>query len=432
MAGAELFDRLCLRLCIRDKGVEGNNRGNTEFLNILDVLLQVDDTFLQGLDILFLEFCLGNAAVIFESLDACYDDNRVGMQVSHAALDVKELLSAEVSAESRLSDRVVGDLDGSLCRADRVAAVRDVGEGTAVNKSRGVLNGLDQVGGDGFFEEGHHGTGHFKSLGKHGFALIIVADHDAVKTLAEVFPVLCKTENCHDFGSRCDDKAILAKRSVHLGAHADDDVAQGAVIHVHAAFPDDPGGIDAQSVSVMNMVVNSRCQQVVGRSDGVEITCKMQVELLHGKYLGIAAAGSAALDAEAGPQRRLAQSQHDTLSKLVESVRHAYAGSRFSFTRRGGVDGCHQDQFSVRTAFQALQILIREFCLILSIQFQRVRGNSRRLGNLSDRKEFGLLCDLDICLHFASSLVRSRFLSHETMPGVQSAPGGLNITDVLL
>ena len=349
MADAELFDRLCLRLGICDEGVEGDDCGNAEFLDIFNMFLEVHDTLLQSLDILFLEVCFGNASVVLKGLDAGDDDDCVRMKLRHAALDIQELLSAQISAESRLGDRVVGDLESRPGRADRVAAVSDVGEGAAVNKSGSVLDGLDEVGGDGFLEKGHHGTGHLQGLCQNRLTLVIVSDHDAVKAPAEIFSVCGKAQDSHDLGSGGDDEAVLAERSVHLCAHADDDVAQSAVVHIHAALPDDSGGIDPEHVSVMDVVINSCRQQVVGGCDGMEIASEMQVEFLHGKDLGIAAACRSALDAEAGSQRGLTQGEHDILSKLVESVRHTDTGGRLSFSRGSGVDGSHKDQFPVRT-----------------------------------------------------------------------------------
>ena len=55
------------------------------------------------------------------------------------------------------------------------------------------------------------------------------------------------------------------------------------------------------------MIVDQRRQQVVGGGDGVEIAGEMEIDVLHRHDLGIAAAGRAALDAEAGPERGLAQ-----------------------------------------------------------------------------------------------------------------------------
>ena len=46
------------------------------------------------------------------------------------------------------------------------------------------------------------------------------------------------------------------------------------------------------------MVVKHGGQQVVGRADGVHVSGKMEVNVLHGHHLGVTAAGGAPFDAE--------------------------------------------------------------------------------------------------------------------------------------
>ena len=58
-------------------------------------------------------------------------------------------------------------------------------------------------------------------------------------------------------------------------------------------------------------------QQVVGRGDGVHIPGKVEVDILHGQHLGIAAPGGAALDAEHRPQGGLPQGDDGVLAQSV-------------------------------------------------------------------------------------------------------------------
>ena len=69
-----------------------------------------------------------------------------GRDTRIAALDVQELLCAQICAEAGLGDDVVGQREAELGGHDAVAAVGDVGEGTAVNEGGGALQSLDQVG----------------------------------------------------------------------------------------------------------------------------------------------------------------------------------------------------------------------------------------------------------------------------------------------
>ena len=75
----------------------------------------------------------------------------------------------------------------------------------------------------------------------------------------------------------------------------------------------------AEPVAPVDVVVDHRGEQVVRRRDGVEVAGEVEVDVLHRHDLGIAAAGGAALDAEAGPERGLAQAHHRLLADAVEA-----------------------------------------------------------------------------------------------------------------
>ena len=86
-----------------------------------------------------------------------------------------------------------------------------------------------------------------------------------------------------------------------------DDRAQRAVVHVDDAAPADAARVDAERVAPIDVIVDQRGEQIVRRADGVEVAGEVEVDVLHRHDLRIAAAGGAALDAEAGTERRLAQ-----------------------------------------------------------------------------------------------------------------------------
>ena len=64
-------------------------------------------------------------------------------------------------------------------------------------------------------------------------------------------------------------------------AEANDDLPQGAFVHVDDAPPDDAALVNAQRVAEVQMVVKHGRQQVVGGGDDVEIAIEMEVDLLH-------------------------------------------------------------------------------------------------------------------------------------------------------
>ena len=103
------------------------------------MLQKVRKTLLQCLDIRRIELSLVDAAVVLQRAHGCDHDRTIRAQTRHAALDVNELLCAEIGTESRLRDRVVVQAECQSGREHGVAAVRNVCERSTVNEGRRVL-----------------------------------------------------------------------------------------------------------------------------------------------------------------------------------------------------------------------------------------------------------------------------------------------------
>ena len=84
---------------------------------------------------------------------------QVGLEPRLAAFDVEEFLGAEIGAEARLGDHVVGELERGLGGDHRVAAMRDIGERTAMDEGRVVLERLHQVRRERILEQRRHRAG---------------------------------------------------------------------------------------------------------------------------------------------------------------------------------------------------------------------------------------------------------------------------------
>ena len=98
--------------------------------------LRLSQPLATAAGVLVLEVVLGDAAVHLERAHGGDDDRRGRLEAGLAALDVEELLGAQVGAEAGLGDDVVGELQRRLGGEHRVAAVRDVGERPAVDEDR--------------------------------------------------------------------------------------------------------------------------------------------------------------------------------------------------------------------------------------------------------------------------------------------------------
>ena len=144
------------------------------------------------------------------------------------------------------------------------------------------------------------------------------------------------------------------------------------------------------------MVIQHRRQQVVGGTDGVHIAGKMQVDVLHGDHLRIAAAGGTAFDTEHRSQRRFAQRQHHLFAHTVQRVAESHRGGGFALARRGGGDRRHQHQLAVRFVRQARHHLSVHLRFITTVQLQIVLGKTKPSGDFGHRTWLYALSDLNI------------------------------------
>ncbi|MPM96966.1 hypothetical protein SDC9_144136 [bioreactor metagenome] len=137
------------------------------------------------------------------------------------------------------------------------------------------------------------------------------------------------------------------------------------------------------------MVVEHCGKQVVGRADCVEVAGEVEVDVLHGYDLGVAASGRAALDAEHGAERWLAQGEHDVLAYLLEPIGKADAGGRLALSGGGGVDGRNEYQLAaLRFAAKSGDI---QLCLVFAVILEKIFVNPGAESYLADWKHFAFL-----------------------------------------
>jgi len=145
-------------------------------------------------------------------------------------------------------------------------------------------------------------------------------------------------EDRHDLAGGGDVEAGLARDAIHVATEAGDDVAQVAVVEVHDAAPADRLGIDAQRIAVEDVVVDVSREQIVGHGDGVRVAGQVQVHVLHGQHLRIAAAGRSALDAEHRSKRGLPDARHRALADVPQRLSQPHGGHGLAFAQRCGID----------------------------------------------------------------------------------------------
>ena len=168
--------------------------------------------------------------------------------------------------------------------------------------------------------------------------------YDAAQPFFQILQIRRQAEDRHDLAGRGDVEAVLPGGAVDRPAQTLHDLAQLAVVHVQTVPETNFPRVDAQGIALLHVIIHHGAQQVIGCGDGVQVAGKVQVDILHGHDLRIAAAGSAAFQAEHRPQRGFPQGQHGVFAQLAHSVRQRHGHRGFSFPGGGGVDGRHQHQ----------------------------------------------------------------------------------------
>jgi hypothetical protein len=153
---------------------------------------------------------------------------------------------------------------------------------------------------------------------------------------------------------------------------SDDDPSQSSVVDVQHAWPADGGRIDAELVVTVEVVVEEGGCQVMGCAHGVEIAGEVEVDVLHGQDLAIAAARASALDPEDGPERRLPDGRGGTQAEASESLGETDRRRRLALSQRRGRDGRDDHLAAVRLPGEPLQRLEPDLGLVAPEQLDLV------------------------------------------------------------
>ena len=147
---------------------------------------QVGHTGLEGLEVLVVKVGLGNTAVVLKRTGGGDNHDGAGTNARHATIDVEELLGTQIGAKACLGNGDITKAHGHTRGHDGVAAVGDIGEGTAVDKCGRALERLHQIGLERILKQRGHGALSLEVAGADGLAGIAVADDNLAQALLEV------------------------------------------------------------------------------------------------------------------------------------------------------------------------------------------------------------------------------------------------------
>ena len=381
-----LAQYLNLFVGISSKLVEGDDYGLTEALKVLHVLVEVPVTSFHSCNVRLLDIFLSHATVHLQCLESNNKNGKVWLQTGLAALDVVELLSTEVSTESSLCNSVVAIFEGSCSSHDRVATMGNVSERSAVNEGRSALSSLNQVWLQGIEEEGNDTATYTHVLNGEWFVVLSDAEENIVDATTEIVYTCCETHDSHDFRSWSDVEASLCLDAV-LIAETGDDATETTVVDVHYSAPENLLELESLSLVLETVIVQEGSNHVVGLSDGMEVACEMEVDLIHRQYLCITATGSTTLHTEARTERRFAQCYNSLLSNLLhtEGETHGYGG--LTITSLGRTDSGNEDKMMV-LKLVSVNFVRSNLSDVTAVVFYLVFMNSKFCCHFIDRAQF--------------------------------------------
>ena len=142
--------------------------------------------------------------------------------------------------------------------------------------------------------------------------------------------------------------------------------------------------------------------RLCARGDGREVAGEVEVDVLHGHDLRVPAAGRAALHAEAGPERRLAQRDDRSLAEAVERLPEADRRRRLALARGRRRDRRDEHQRRLGPALARGRSPGCETLALSRPYGMKSSGSMPAVArDLLDRAKPRLLGDLDVGLHVA-------------------------------
>mmetsp|Transcript_18917 Transcript_18917/g.38852 ORF Transcript_18917/g.38852 Transcript_18917/m.38852 type:complete len:357 (-) Transcript_18917:784-1854(-) len=194
---------------VRFELVDGDNDIDTELSSVFDVLLQIDASLFQQLDVFFRVFFLEGfagrywrtATVHFQGTDGCNNHGRFWFQSAVPALDVEKFFHPDVSPESSLGDtKALGShqLEGDLVGYHRRVSGGNVGEGSGVDQNGRSFDGLHERRHDGVLHQNRKGTATAQIVGRDGFSLARKPNDHRTELFPQVLEILGQGQRGHD------------------------------------------------------------------------------------------------------------------------------------------------------------------------------------------------------------------------------------------
>jgi len=258
-----------------------------------------------------------------------------------------------------------------------------VGEGAGVDEDRLSLQSLNQVGMDGILKQQRHRPDHLQLASVHRPSLLIERNDHPPQSFLHVRQSVGQPQDGHDLAGHGD------VETAHPMQIADPpmtclDVAQVAIRDLCHPTPKDLFRIYPKFIPMDDMILHNGCHQVVGCANGMDVTRKMEIDIFHGKDLGITRSTRPTLDPKDGGNGRFAQSQYHLLTQTTQRLGQPNGGGCLSLPRWRGGHGGHHDQPTVGAASDPIQKAQQDLRLVCPVHLDLFQSDPGPAGHLND------------------------------------------------
>ena len=342
-------------------------------------------------------------SVEFHCLDRDHKHGASRCKTCLAALDVQKFFCPEITAESRLRHRIIRKTQSGIRGAHGVAAVGNIGKGTAVNDCRRTFQRLYQIGTERFFQQHGHRPLSFQIPCLDFPFVISLCNGNISKAFFQILKTGRQTEYRHHFRSHSDTEMVFPDNTVGLSAHTDHHMAQRPIVHIQTALERNGARVNAQIVSLLQVIVDQRAKQIVCAGDRMKIAGKMQVDLFHRDDLGVAAARCAALHTEDRSEGRLAQGKNGLFPDLPEAVGKSDGDRCLTIALFGGGHSRDQNEFALAGRGNGGKFRLEFSVLFVIVFFQpQVGGDPGNIAYNSISCNFNIAEHSGFLLYFSS------------------------------
>jgi hypothetical protein len=181
-----------------------------------------------------------------------------------------------------------------------------------------------------------------------------------------------------------------------VGAETHDYIPQGSIVYVHHPSPGNALQLEVEGVALVEVVVDHGGKLVMGLGDRVDVTGKVQIEILHRHDLAVTAAGGAALYAKYRAHGGLAHRHRRRLADVLEGLPQADSGRRLPLTQGGRRYGGDHHIFCLRPVGKLLDGIELYLGDTFSVGLQKVLLDAYLGGYLVQRLQSCLPGDLQV------------------------------------